>query len=122
MKTSKFLLLGFFVSVSITLSFFTSCTDDEFKSNNERLVIASEIVEKSDGNAYWVKVNGSSTWQMMYTQIANFNHEKGYEYTVDVSVKKIKDPGPDESSNKYNLIKVISKEKKDSKVPLYYNR
>lgn len=119
MKASKFLFLGFFISVFLTLSFFTSCTDNEFESYNEVLVIASEIVVKNDGNAYWVKRNESSSWEMMHTQIGNFNHEKGYEYIVEVSVKKIKDPGPDQSSRDYTLIKIISKEKKNSEVPLF---
>ena len=65
------------------------------------------------------KTNESSTWEMMYTQIANFNHERGYEYIVEVSARKIKNPGPDQSSHKYTLIKIISKEKKDSEVPLF---
>ncbi len=117
MKASKFLLFGFFISVFVTLSFFTSCTDNEFEPYKEVLVIGSEIVIKNDGNAYWVKRNGSSTWEMMYTQIGNFTHERGYEYIVEVSVKKIKDPGPDQSSHEYTLIKIISKEKKESGVP-----
>lgn len=119
MKTSKFLLLGVFISVYATLSFFTSCTDNEFEPYNEVLVIASEIVIKNDGNAYWVKRKGSTTWEMMHAEIANFNHERGNEYVVEVSVKKIKDPGPDQSNHNYTLIKIISKEKKDSEVPLF---
>lgn len=119
MKASKFLLLGFLISVYATLSFFTSCTDKEFEPFKEVLEIASETVKTNEGIAYWVKVNGSDTWKMMHTQIANFNHERGYEYVVEVSVKKIKDPGPDQSSHKYTLIKIISKEKKDSEGQLH---
>ena len=55
MKTSKFLLLVYFASLCATFFFFTSCTDNEFEPYNEVLVIASEIVVKNDGNAYWVK-------------------------------------------------------------------
>ena len=118
MKASK-LLLGFFISAFAMLSLFTSCTDNEFESYNEVRVIASEIVVKSDGNAYWVKRNGSDTWEMMHAEIANLHHERGNEYVVEVSVKKIKDPGPDQSNHYYTLIKIISKEKKDSEVPLF---
>jgi hypothetical protein len=118
MKAKK-LLLVIFLSVLIPFYFFTSCTDDELEPYSKVLAIASEIVEEDEGNAYWVKVDGSSTWQMMHTPIANFDHEEGYEYTVEVSVKKIKDPGADQSSNQYTLVRIISKEKKDSEVPLF---
>ena len=118
MKTTK-LLLEIFLSVCVAYAFLTSCTDSEYEPFKEVLVIASETVKTNEGIAYWVKVNGSDTWKMMHTQIANFNHERGYEYVVEVSVKKIKDPGPDQSSHKYTLIKIISKEKKDSEVPLF---
>ena len=117
MKTRKFLLV-YFVSLCKTLFLFHPCTYDEYESRDEVLVIASKIVEKKDANAYWVKRNGSSTWEMMYTEIANFNHEEGYEYTVKVSIEKIKNPGVDQSSHKYTLVKIISKEKKNSEVPL----
>lgn len=119
MKASKFLLIGCFVSVFITLSFFSSCTDSEFEPVSEVMVIASEIVESDELNSYWVKREGSSTWEMMTAQIANFDYEKGYEYVIQVSVKKIKNPGPDQLSHSYNLMRVISKEKKDSEVPKF---
>lgn len=116
MKANKFLLLVLFSSLLLIPSLFNSCADDEYEPFNEVLVIASEIVVKDDGTAFWVKRNGSSTWEMMYTEIDNFNYEIGYEYIVEVRVNKIKDPGPDQSSHKYTLVKIISKEKKDSNV------
>ena len=119
MKTSKFLLSVFFVSLCATLFFFNSCSDDEYEPYNEVLVIASETNVNNEGIVYWVKRNGSSTWEMMYTKIANFNHEEGYEYTVKVSVEKNKNPGPDQSSHKYTLVKIITKEKKNSELPIY---
>lgn len=118
MKTDKFLLLVFLLNLSLVLIMLTSCEKNELETHNEVLVIASEVVVKNEGIAYWVKRNGSNTWEMMHTEIANFKHERGYEYIVEVSVKEIKDPGPDQSSHSYTLIKIISKEKKDSEVPL----
>lgn len=125
MKPDKFLLFGLFVSIYVGLALFSSCvdtdvdTENEFGPHKEVLVIASEIVLKNEGNAYWVKRNGSSTWEMMHTEITNFSHESGYEYVVEVYVDKIDDPGPDQSSRCYTLIKIISKEKKNSEVPLF---
>lgn len=122
MKPDKFLLFGLFVSIYVGLALFSSCVDtdmdieNEFGPHKEVLVIASEIVLKNEGNAYWVKRNGSNTWEMMHTEITNFNHESGYEYVVEVYVDKIDDPGPDQSSRCYTLIKIISKEKKNSEV------
>ena len=119
MKASKFLLLGVFMNACAMLTFFTTCSDNEFEPYKEVLVIASEIVEKSDANAYWVKRTGNDTWEMMYSEIANFIHERGYEYIIEVSVKKVKEPGPDQSNHSYTLIRIISKEKKNSEVPLF---
>ena len=55
----------------------------------------------------------------MYSEIANFKHERGYEYVVEVKVNKIKNPGPDQLNHIYTLIKNRSREKKDSEVPFF---
>lgn len=117
MKKVEFLLLVFIVSLCVPLFLFNSCTDDEFKSYNQTLLIASEIVERNDGNAFWVKVDGSNEWEFMYEKIANFNYEVGYEYLIEVRVRKIKNPAVDQSTHAYTLVKIISKVKKDSEVP-----
>lgn len=118
-ENKKNLLFVFCLNVFVGLSCLTSCGDNDFESYSEELVIASEIVVKNDGSAYWVKRSGSTTWEMMHTQIANFNYERGYEYKVDLCVNEIKDSGLDQSSRKYSLLKIISKEKKNSEVPLF---
>jgi hypothetical protein len=100
------------------VSFCTSCSDDE-NSYDETLVIASEAITTNEGTAYWVKKNGKTNWELMHTGISNFNHETGYEYIVRVMVYKNKNAGPDQSSHSYHLLRIISKEKKNSEVPLF---
>ena len=118
MRTTK-LLLNLFLSVCVAYTLLTSCTDEYGPKKTELLLIASETVKTTEGIAYWVKTNKSDTWEMMHTGIGNFNHEKGYEYVVKVGKRRIKNPGADQSNHKYWLIKIISKEKKNSEVPLF---
>ena len=119
MKTTSHYLRRILLSMCTSICMFVSCSVDELETHNEVLIVASEIVEKSEGDAYWIKRSGSTSWKMMYANIQNFNHERGYEYVVLVNVKKNNNPGPGESARKYILLKIISKEKKDSEVPLF---
>ncbi len=119
MKTKDSFLFAFCLNVFVLFSFLTSCKDNEIESYDEILVVASEVVVKNEGSAYWVKRKGSTTWEMMHSQILNFDYERGYEYVIEVRVTENKDYGPDQSSHNYSLLKILSKEKKDSEVPLF---
>lgn len=107
------------VLLIIMVGFNTSCSDDEY-SYVEALIVASETVATDEGTAYWVKRNGNSNWEMMYTGIYNFNYEKGYEYKIIVRFYKNDNAGADQSSHSCHLLNIISKEKKNSEVPLFH--
>lgn len=66
----------------------------------------------------WIKRNGNPVWEMTDNNVKGFDHETGYEYVVDVKATVIPDPPQDASSWEYSLIRVISKERKTSDVPI----
>lgn len=108
-----------FASICAALLLCSACSDDDFEPYTQTLTIASEQVSGIDyeASAFWVKKEGSNTWERDYTPISNFDYEPGYEYRILVRVNKIKTPGIDQHPYLYTLIKLISKEKKDSGVP-----
>lgn len=115
-----------FFSLCIFLSvFLCSCNKDtnsyEESTWTERWVIASETVRHPYGPAhqlcYWIKRDDNPVWTLENANLIGFEHESGYEYLVDVKVKKIKDPLEDAPDRTYTLIRIISKEKKDSDIP-----
>jgi heat shock protein HslJ len=57
------------------------------------------------------KESPTADWNLMYQGIEGFDYEPGYLYTIRVKQKKVKSPPADGSSIRYQLKKVISKEK-----------
>lgn len=88
----------------------------------ERWTIASEKTECMGMDmmvpCYWVKVNDNPVWEKKDEVIEGFLYEEGYEYVVDLKVARLKNPPADAGSRKYSLIRIISREKKDSDVPV----
>lgn len=81
------------------------------------LVVASEkrsCITVDDYSCYVVKDKGSDVWRYMSSSIIGFDYEPGYEYTIKISVRNIKNPPQDGSSKEYTLRELISKEKKES--------
>ncbi len=100
----------------------TSCEKQEDIDNGqtweERWVIGSERIIASDGRlCYWVKINDNTEWWMIRSSIKGFTYEEGYEYVVDVRATVNPDRPQDAPAWDYSLIRIISKEKKDSDVP-----
>ncbi len=100
----------------------TSCEKsediDDGQTWEERWVIGSERIIASDGRlCYWVKINDNTEWWMIRSSIKGFTYEEGYEYVVDVKATVNPDPPQDAPAWDYSLIRIISKEKKDSDVP-----
>lgn len=95
----------------------TSCTD-KLDTHFETLVVASKYLIRDGETAYYVKRNGSAKWEMMWQGIGGFDYEEGYEYKLIVRYYEDKDSyaGADMDSYKCQLIKIVSKEKKDSEV------
>lgn len=62
-----------------------------------------------------VKEGDATEWSFFYSNIEGFNHEKGYEYVLDVKKENVENPTPaDASSIKYTLVKEVSKTQKTS--------
>lgn len=68
------------------------------------------------------KPSWGTKWDLFYANIEGFNYEPGYEYHLEVKETEIKNPPADSSSLKYTLIKVISKEKKDSDARMEFEK
>lgn len=61
-----------------------------------------------------VKYAPTEKWQYMYSKIEGFNYEPGYEYQLTV-IRSERDNLPQDASKyMYKLVKVLSKEKKQS--------
>ena len=87
----------------------------------ERWTIASEKTECMGMDmmlpCYWIRRNDNPVWERMDADIEGFQYEEGYEYVVDLKVARLKNPPADASNRKYSLIRIISREKKESDVP-----
>lgn len=100
----------------------TSCEKqediDDGQTWEERWVIGSKTIVGSNRIlCFWIKKNDNPVWQMARGYIKGFTYEEGYEYVVDVKATVVPDPPQDAGSITYSLIRIISKEKKDSDVP-----
>lgn len=55
------------------------------------------------------RYSNKGKWQRMYGGIKGFTHEAGYNYTLQITEKKIANPPADGSSIERKLVKVLSK-------------
>ncbi len=62
---------------------------------------------------YIVKYEGSDKWTTMTEYIKGFDYEPGYEYVIKVVKEELRNP-PQDHLGSYQLIKIISKVKKNS--------
>ena len=95
------------------------------KSWEERWIVASKTITAIGANGpetcYWIKVDNNPVWQISHSQIGGFNYECGYEYELLVKAQEKPDPPQDASSCEYTLLSIVSKELKESDVPLLTN-
>ncbi len=61
-----------------------------------------------------VRSSWETVWTPLFTEIEGFNYEPGYEYHLEVKRTTIENPPADGSAFRYQLIEVLSKEKKES--------
>lgn len=121
MKTSLF------YGLLCSLLLFASCNTLDNNSNGDKAyeeswVIGSKTVINNDGlRNFWVKKNGNPVWERCSSTIENFDYEEGYEYLADIKVTTVTNPPQDGSSLKYSLLRIISKEPKESDVPILTN-
>lgn len=84
----------------------------------EKWIVASRTLEIADFPVvWWIKRNGSSEWTLHYPPFVNgFDYEEGYEYEILVLAKSqdINTIPADSPSVLYFLIRVISKQQKES--------
>ena len=55
-----------------------------------------------------VKHEGSTDWELFYDVIHGFDFVPGIAYELEVAVSQVKDPTPDMSSLRYELVRTIS--------------
>jgi len=56
-----------------------------------------------------VRKSADAPWEALYTPIAGFTWEQGYDYRIRVSIREIDNPPADGSSLEYRLIQVLEK-------------
>lgn len=61
-----------------------------------------------------VKEGEASDWELFYSQIEGFDYQPGYEYVLQVQKTPVANPPADGSSIRYTLVKVVSKQAKQS--------
>lgn len=89
----------------------------ETKRKELHMIVASETrVGHGVGpvTCLLVKYTPMEQWQYMYSRIEGFNYEPGYEYQLTVVRAERENPPQDASKYVYKLVKVLSKEKKQS--------
>lgn len=102
-----------------------SCLDNEDKDKHEiiQITVASETVEALKKTfqenepqlteCIQVKINDNDKWENWSPlSINGFTYEDGYEYKLKIKKTTLSNPPADDSSIVYNLIEVMSKEKK----------
>ena len=102
---------------SITIAF-QNCDD-----NNEEVYmwIAAERVNaiEPEGNVeqpfLLYKLKEMDAWVTLNENIIGFDYEEGYEYLLLVEISKIKKPYYGQHPERYTLLKIISKTKKEFK-------
>ncbi|MCC8133465.1 MAG: DUF4377 domain-containing protein [Tannerellaceae bacterium] len=94
--------------------FLFACKEPE---NVEKLIVASDPIDcigVAPQQCLLVKSGEETEWTFLYGGIEGFDYQPGYEYVLKVQVQEVENPVADQSSIRYILIKVISKEKKTS--------
>ncbi len=104
--------LHIFLTLILTLAM--ACNSEQ-KSDYLTLTIASKKVDcqgVAPQKCLQIKIGNEKEWQYFYGNIEGFNYEEGYEYVIEVSQEKIKNPPADGSYIRYKFVKLISKTKK----------
>ena len=103
---------------AIVFGLFASCNSTKpINSNEEKWIIASEQADctgVAPMKCLMIKNSTEKDWTYFYDHIDGFNYEAGYEYELLVQKSTIENPAADASSEKYRLIKILKKEKKQS--------
>lgn len=93
---------------------FVSCASQK---NTEKLTVASvqaDCMGVAPQKCLLIKFSESPEWVFYYSGIDGFEYEAGFEYVLEVKKHVVDNPAADQSSIRYELVKVISKEAKTS--------
>ncbi|MDC1162393.1 DUF4377 domain-containing protein, partial [Tenacibaculum sp.] len=93
-----------------------SCSSSDDDNFEKKITVASEqgnCVRLASQNCLLIKQEKQQNWEFFYETITGFTYEEGFEYELLVSQKRIP-PAEGRSSIKTSLIKILSKNKKDS--------
>lgn len=93
---------------------FVSCAG---KKETEQIIVASaqaDCVGVAPQKCLLIKFGESTNWLFHYSGIDGFEYEPGFEYVLEVKKQIIDNPAADQSSVRYELVKVISKTAKTS--------
>lgn len=111
-----------FLLLSIVIAYsFVGCSSEDGDRHVETIKVASKRVTSNMeyGNPYLIMRQGDADWSLLYDPIQGFDYEEGYEYLIQVEVWNVEHPITDQYIKNYKLLEVLSKEKKDSNVPLF---
>lgn len=107
----------YFLSIFSLIILF-SCNNNDDNEIEKTLIIASQKVDcvgVDPQKCLLIKTDeNQQNWEYLYSSIAKFNYIEGFEYSILVSEKQIKNPPQDASSIAYCLVEVISKTEKTS--------
>ncbi len=112
MKITKW--LGVFLYATILTFCVSSCCK---KCDTKIFVVASQRLSTPVELFYWVKEQGYEEWMLVCAPIKGFVYERGYEYEIEIEIRKTKDFVSHQWRTEYTLKRIITKEKKDSDVP-----
>ncbi len=89
--------------------------DGQLSEQNLLYVDAQKVHCTGVGPMTCLKVRSSPAeeWQLLYSRIEGFEHQAGYLYQLKIKKTQVENPPADGSSIRYQLIKLIGKQKLD---------
>lgn len=103
----------FFMILILSLST-NSCEESADNQITKTLYVAHYLTDCTGvgpQKCMLIKENIEDDFSYFYDNIAGFDFEEGFNYTLKVTVESIKNPPADGSSLKYSLVEIIKKEK-----------
>ncbi len=63
------------------------------------------------GRCIQVRSPGEEDWRIFYDPIDGFQHEEGFQYTLEVGRRAVPNPPADGSAYAYRLIRILARER-----------
>ena len=106
----------YFESIVFT-AFLAVCLCGCKEGQVRRWIVASQTRDCTGAGAqtcYLIRERESDPWQYFYGRIEGFDYHPGYQWTVDVRIRRVENPPADASSFSYELVRVVDKVQKES--------